>query len=466
MSVSACAYYNGLYNARTDAHAADKLSRAGREDEAAGRYASAAARAETVLVRYPTTRWRGQALMVAARSHAFSDDCAAARPRLAEALALPGLTAADREPLLVARGACDVREAHPGLALETLEPLAARGLPSTRPGAALWAARAAIALGDADRARRVLGALDAGAAQWELAQASLAGHRWAAAESLLALRAARGDVRPGLAPMLRTLWLAGERDGVERLVNRWGESGAPAGDKVALHMLTADLQLDARLDALARQHLLAARRLATDSSADAEAAARLTLLSLAPLARVEDVAAAVRRGALPARGSRLQRRLEDNVLLVELLGRRTDASGASLYLAAEVARDSLRASRLAVQLFKRIDQVAQGTVLASRALFAAAIMEPDSAPVLHARLRERYPASPWTLALDGASPGDSPAYADAEASLRVAWTSVALQFADSLKRLRAPAVPAGTGRRTPPASTPQVAPPPTPTTTP
>ena len=78
-----------------------------------------------------------------------------------------------RQQLLVAQGVCDVRDAHPALALRTLEPLAATGLPSVRPSAALWAARAAIALGESDHARAVLGSLDAGAAQWELAQAAL-----------------------------------------------------------------------------------------------------------------------------------------------------------------------------------------------------------------------------------------------------------------------------------------------------
>ncbi len=459
-SLTGCAYYNGIYNARTEARAADRLSRAGRESEAAGRYAVAAAKAESVLVRYPKTRWRADALVVAARSLAFSNDCAAARPRLVEALALPALTPDVREPLLVARAACDVRDAHPLRALETLEPLAVAGLPAVRPTAALWAARAAIALGDADRARRVLGSVDAGAAQWELAQASLAGHRWAVAESLLTLRAARGDVRPDLAPMLRTLWLAGERDGVERLVTRWGASGARASDRLALHMVAADLQMDARLDALARAHLLAARRLAADTASDAEASARLTLLSLAPLWRLEDVSAAVRRGATQSRGSALQRRLEDNLLLVEMLSRRNDASGASLYLAAEIARDSLRADRLAVQLFKRIDQAVQGAVLAPAGLFTAAMLDADSAASLHARLRDRYPRSPWALALEGGNPGDLPAYDAAEARLRTTWTDVAVQFADSLRRAREPNAPTAPKRLARPAAKPRVTVPP------
>jgi hypothetical protein len=445
-SVSACAYYNGLYNAKVELAAGDALARAGRETEAAARYAAATAKAETVLVRYPRTRWRPDAVNVAARAAAFSGECATARGHFAEALATPAKDASARELLRVAQGVCLVRDARPLLALETLEPLAAGGQKAVRPVAALWAARAAIALGDADRARRVLGTLDAGAAQWELAQASLAARRFAVAESLLTLRAAKGDARPDLAAMLRTFWVVGERDAVERLVRRYEEAGTRAGDLLALHMMVADLQIAAWRDSLARGHLLAARRLAMDSVTDAEAAARLTLIALAPLSRLEDVAAAVRRGASAARASAVQRRLEDNLLLTEMLAARTDASGASLYLAAEVARDSLRAPRLAVQLFRRIDQSLQGALMAPRALLSAAVLDIDSTTALHARLRERYPRSPWALALDGASPVDSPAWDISEQSLRVAWNDVALQFADSLARLRAPAA-AGAAKR-------------------
>lgn len=446
-SITACAYYNGVYNAKTELTAGERLARQGREAEAGSHYAVAAAKAETVLVRHPRTRWRAQALSIAARASALSGDCASARPRLVEALALPASDPSERDRLLVAQGVCEVREARPVSALAILEPLAERGQSSVRPVAALWAARAAIALGDADRARRVLGALDAGAAHWELAQASLGAHQYATAESLLALRAARGDARPELTPMLRTLWLAGQGDAVERLVTRYHAAGTRASEKLSLHMLAADLQIDAGLDALARAHLLAARRLAVDSVVDAEAVARLTLVSLAPLSRLEDVSAAVRRGSVQGRASLIQRRLDDNLLLAELLAGRADPSGASLYLAAEVARDSLRAPRLAYQLYRRIDQTLQGAVMAPRGLFAAAVLEPDSASTLHARLRERYPRSPWALALDGGSPGDFPAWEVSEATLRVAWKDVALQFADSLTRLRTPVVP-GANQRT------------------
>jgi len=449
-ALTGCAYYNGVYNAKAEARAGDRLSRLGRESDASARYAEAAAKAETVLVRYPKSRWRPQALALAGRTLALAGDCAPARPRLREALALPVLDAEVREQLLVAQAACDVRDAHPALALRVLEPLAARGLPSVRPGAALWAVRAAIALGDAEHARVVLGSLDAGAAQWELAQAALAEHSYAVAESLLTLRAARGDVRPDAVPMLRALWVSGQRDAVERLVNRWGGADTRGGDKLTLHMLAASLQIDAGVDAAldvrARAHLNAVRRLATDSVTDGEAASLITLIALAPLSRLEDVSATVRRNATTGRSAVLQRRLEDNVLLVELLANRTDPSGASLYLAAEVARDSLRAARLAIQLFKRIDQTVQGAVLAPRGLATAASLDADSAAALRVRLRERYPRSPWTLALDGANPGDLPAYEAAEATLRVAWRDVALQFADSLKRLRSPTPPAATKR--------------------
>ncbi|MDQ8154442.1 MAG: hypothetical protein P3B98_07240 [Gemmatimonadota bacterium] len=446
-SSSACAYYNGVYNAKTELKAGDRLASTGRDAEASARYGEAAAKAESVLVRFPRTKWRPLALAIAGRGLALSGNCPAARGRLVEAAAAP-LDARTRDLLVVAQGACDVREARPGAALAALEPLATRGHPDARASAALWAARAAIALGDAARARAVLGSLDAGAAQWELAQASLAAHQYAAAESLLTLRAARGDVRPDLTPMLRTLWLAGERQAVERLVGRYHGASTRAGEKLALHLLVADLQMDVGWDDAARAHLLAARRLSVDSVTDAEAAARRTLLALAPRRRGEEVAAAVRRGSASGRGAALQRRLDDSVLLLELLAGRPDNSGATLYLAAEVARDSLRAPRLAVQLFRRIDAQVQGAILAPRGLSAAAVLESDSAAPWHARMRDRYPRSPWTLALDGASPGELPAWEVAEATLRVAWNDVAVQFADSLKRLRTPVVPGANARAT------------------
>lgn len=434
--LSACAYFNGIYNARVELRAGDRLASRGREGEAEVRYSAAAAKAETVLVRHPRSKWRSQALVLAGRAAAHAGDCSAARPRLAAAIRLPSADAAMRDMLTLAVGVCEVREAHPAAALTLLEPLAVSGSPRVRQPAALWAARAAIALGDADRAKAVLGRIDAGAAQWELAQASVAAHQYAAAESLLALRAARGDARPDLAPMLRTLWLAGLRDAVERLVTLYDAAGTSAVDRLALHILTAELQVDAALDDSARVHLLTVRRLAVDSTVDAEAAARLTLLALAPLTRLEDAGAAVRRGSAQAKGAALQRRLEDNLQLVERLAGRSDPSGASLFLAAEVARDSLRARRLAFQLFRRIDQTTQGAVLAPRALSAAASLDADSAPALRARLRERYPRSPWAQALDGASPSEFPAWEASESALRTAWTEVALQFADSLARQR------------------------------
>ena len=57
-----CAYFNGVYNAREAERAANRLLRAGREGEASGSFATAAAKAETVLARHPKSRWRDDAL--------------------------------------------------------------------------------------------------------------------------------------------------------------------------------------------------------------------------------------------------------------------------------------------------------------------------------------------------------------------------------------------------------------------
>lgn len=434
-----CAYYNGIYNAKAEARAGDRAARAGRDNEARGRYALSAQKAETVLVRFPRSRWRPDALLLAGRGNALSHDCLVARERLEEFLALPARSRQERERATIARAGCDVRDARSSIALADVEPLVAGGATTEiRREAAVVAARAAVALGDPVRARGFLGRIDASGAQWELAAASLAVGELATAESLLTLRAARGDWRPEFDAALRELWSVGAPAAAERLANRLGASKARPADRISAHSTIAELAMSARRDSTARVQLMAIRRLAIDTLVDAEASVRLTLLDVGRLARLEDVAALIRRSAVNNRGTLLQRQLEDNLLLVQLFESRQDLSGASLFLAAEVARDSLRADPLAAALFQRVEERLSGSLLAPRALLAASAMLPDSAPVFAARMRERYPRSPYTAMLDGANGAALPAHAAAEQSLRTAWQTVVGVHVDSVNQLRGP----------------------------
>jgi hypothetical protein len=432
----ACAYFNGVYNAKEADQQATRLLRGGRESEAAGSFAVAAAKAETVLVRHPKTRWRGEALYLAGRGFAYSNQCERATGRLTEFLALTGQPAERRDRATLALATCSYHKGKHTEALTLLDPLTRSRKRDIATQASLWAARSAIRLGNTGKAQRYLGAIDAGVAQWELAAASIAEQEYPRAESLLALRARSGDYRDDLPAALKALWAAGRQDQVETIVSRYDRAGGAASEKAALHLMMADLEMQARRDSMARLHLLAVPRATSDTVARKEAASRLTALrvrELSSLALVED---AIVKGAEVARGTALQTRLEDNLLLVKILERRRDISGAALFLAAEVARDSLGSRGLAHALFKRIENEIPTALLAPKALLAAAELLPDSAPVYHQRIRTRYPTSPFRLLLDGGDPANAITYRQADVALMSTWRDAAKVAADSITARR------------------------------
>jgi hypothetical protein len=86
-----------------------------------------------------------------------------------------------------------------------------------------------------------------------------------------------------------------------------------------------------------------------------------------------------------------------------------------LFIAAEMARDSLAADRFAVRQFRRVVADWPESPFAPKALLALALLEPQQADSLHQVLVDRYPASPYLAMARG---GDPPEYAVLEDSLR------------------------------------------------
>ena len=432
-TLGACAYFNGIYNAREAERSGAKLLRSGKEAEAAAQYGVAAAKAESVLARYPKSRWRGDALLIAGRGAAYSNQCDRAIARLTEYLASRGLAPERRAEAQLPLGRCFVAKDRYLDALGLLDPLSRSADKQIAPQAAIWAARAAIALGRDDDALRYLASVDAGSAQWELALSSLGRRDYARAESLLTLRARRGDYRDDLLPALRELWRAGDRGKVRSVVLAFDGSRAPAATKARVHLALADLMIDSAADSLARLHLLRAQRLAADSALDAEAASRLTLLALHDLSSLADVQSQLARARPAARGTAIHRRLEDNLLLLEVLQGRTDYTGSSLFLAAEVARDSLRAPKLALTLLQRLLHSMPNSLVAPKALLAAAELLPDSADAYRDRVIREYPGSGFAMALTGRDPSALQSFRQTEELLRQFWTTAV----DSVAKLRA-----------------------------
>jgi hypothetical protein len=211
--------------------------------------------------------------------------------------------------------------------------------------------------------------------------------------------------------------------------------------------------MSAEGDSLARHHLTAVRRLSTNPTVDQEVAARLGLLSLRRRATLEEVQAAVTRTASAASGSPTLRRMQDNLMFVRMLEAKPDATGASLFLAAELARDSLRAPALAHTLFRKLETTQPSSLLAPKALLAAAALMPDSAEAYRTRIVNVHSRSPYALLVAGADVPFEAVYRQTDELLRNAWNLGLAQFTDSIRKLRPPA-PGAPGSQVPPTTPP------------
>ncbi len=445
-----CAYFNGIYNARQAEKRGDRLSRSGRLALAAAVYESTAVKAESVLAHHADSKWADDARYLAGRGWALAGACDRARPHLDAVLATSTLDARRRDRATVALGICRTRAGEHAAALALLAPLTRADDRALSRTASLWAGRAALALGDRDEALGYLERVGDATRDWELGEFLLDRGELAAAESALVRRAAAGDGDARLDSAVARFWRAGDRAAAERLVRAAERSRLSPSRRGWLHIALADRWDAAGDDSAALEHLASARAAARDTLVAREVAARMLAIELRSLATPAEVDAAVAAGRRKARGTAIMQRLEDNLLLFQLLQQRNDQSGAGLFLAAEVARDSLRAPALALSLFRDLPASAPASPFAPKALLAASAIAPDSASAFRARLDGAYAASPYAALVDGGGAEAAERVRVLDARLGELWSTVTKVWADSLKTLHevptsaAPLAPART----------------------
>jgi hypothetical protein len=238
--------------------------------------------------------------------------------------------------------------------------------------------------------------------------------------------------------VLRRLWLGGDTASALRLAVAVAGSRAPSAQKARVRITLGELLASTGRDDEARDVLAVVPRLSADSAIVGRARVLLAQLSLGQATSVDEVADLLKR----ARPALDRGRLADAVLLVRLLEREDPETGAGKFLAAEIARDSLRAVRLARILFVGLPPLSP---LAPKAWLAAAALAGDSASAFAIEARRRWPASPYVLAIDGRDSADTLSIAVPEAALRTAWGHAIVVYGDSLLAHRATAV-----RETPP----------------
>lgn len=423
-AVSACAYFNGLYNANRLANDARSAEADGRTGAARSLWQQAAVKAESVAVRYPASKHRDDALLLMGEALSEIGECRRAVPPLRTAVDETPEAALRRRARL-ALGRCLVIVGRPDSAVDALGPLAA-GAPPFADAARLWRGRAYMALGRYGLAITDLRQVASGDAAFDLALAYLTLDSLEAAHDVLGSKWSAPYAEERWADVLDAMELSAAR---ARLVDSLaGRSDFTSGQRSRLFLAEARrLALEGRLEA-AEVRFRRATEAASDSAAGRAAGAERALIELrrtTDLDRLGTLAGEMERAVLgsvqltwPAgRFAALLRTI--TAALVEAPRPYDDLR---LFRLAELMRDSVGARPLAGTLFGQVHERHPDSPIAPKALLAEAELgsaPPEQTVLL---LERRYPDSPYARVLRG---DPAPEFLALEDSLRTLLRRIA-----------------------------------------
>ena len=423
-----CAYYNGLYNANRLADEARKAEREGRRSEARSLWAQVAVKAESVATRYPDSRYRDDALLM--QGHALKEigECPDAIAPLHEAVAVStDLELRAQAGLLL--GECHLSAGEADSAWSVLSSLVDHPDSSMSSRALLWRGRAAMArrepadaLSDLRRTREPDGLFDRAEALTALG--------WASDAAAVLDTARRLPFDEGR--WVRALRSLGEVDLrassslVQRLLTR---GDLTSGQRARL--LMADAQRWAVLDrAYALDRFTAAASAAGDSLEGRLARAHLVMAEARQTTNLDRVVELTDElGALMLEGNEVADLAGSFAAVLDAI---VFAIGPPepvhpdlhLFRRAEEARDSLLAPPLAGQLFLLVAQRYPSSVIAPKALLAAAMLRQEIADSVQRVLQSQYATSLYTRAAGGDFP---PEYSAIEDSILALLNDVVLR---------------------------------------
>jgi len=415
-----CVYYNGLYNAERLVKRAEKAEREGRTGEAGNYWGEAAVKAETVLARFPTSKWADRARFIDGKALQRSGNCDAAVGPLGR-VALEGRDAALADEAAVLWSECLAQLGRPEAAGFAVERLIGSSDPAVRSEASFRAGVAYRRTGRADEAVALLKGSDLPEARGELAVALAEAGRLSEALALTDSLIVELDT---LVPWGALLAAIGREDIIDasKFLDRVGSYVRPSPDTAA-RWLAEDAERWLRVDtAQATRRWRQAYDAAPTRQGGVEALVRLLRFRLAhsgDVAILDTVIAAVaeiepgagegafRANALGVAAGGAKRRLDS----LDVRAPQGDLRG---FLLAEELRDSLNATLLSAGVFERVASERPESPYASKALLAMAAAFPARRDTLMAMVIARYPADPYVIAVTG---GDSPAYRVLEDSL-------------------------------------------------
>jgi tetratricopeptide (TPR) repeat protein len=435
-----CVYYNGMYNANRLARSAKKAEHEGRTFDATGLWGQVATKAESVVVRHPTSKYVEEARVLRGVALARMGQCDEALGPLSRI----GLTA-HRQDLVeeawVATGRCQITLGHLAAADAAFSQLLESKDADRRREAHYQHGHLLRMAGRYDEALSTLEAYREPRVQTErvlaLAGAGRAPEAFALADSLMA----ESDTTRRWDSVVVAL---GQQDPVaaSTLVERVRHLPGQTQESQARLLYEDGLRL-ARVDT-AR----AARRLrecsGTGGTGTSAGRARLELLRL-DLRRVsqpeellpimDSLSAITLRFKVTDQATQLGPAVAAVHATSTTVTPPTPQGDLRLFLAGEVARDTLEAPRLAVEIFRRILAWWPSSPYAAKVVLATQQLDTTWADSARAILETQYPDSPYLALIRGES---TPAYKQLEDSLGAFAASLAARPAPGGVRRRQP----------------------------
>ncbi len=415
-----CVYYNGMYNTNRLAKSARKAERDGRQFEAQSLWGQVITRADSLVLRHPTSKYADQATVLRGLALARLNQCQEAVGSLGR-LSMADLPTDLAEESAMALGRCQLQLGDPALADLAFARVLNSADSARRHEARLRHARALRMTGAYEEALTLLRENPDARAREDLLVSLAASGRTDEALAFADSMLARNDSSFVWDSVVATI---GGRDprAASAIVTRLdGDPHTPA-ELRARRLYDDGVRLIGVDSAAALARLQQAARIPGSTDGSDRARLRLLRTSLSGARSLEELApvgdslvalaahptnAGLEASALAAMVAQL-RQLNDSAVPEVPLG------DLRLFLGAEAARDTLHARALSATLFRRLGDEWPASPYAPKALLAAELLDPSDPDGTRLRLDSLYRDSPYLALVRGE---DSPAYRVLEDSL-------------------------------------------------
>ncbi len=436
-ALGACVYYNGMYNANRLASSARKAEREGRTFQANGLWGQVATKAESVLVRHPTSKYAAEAGLLRGVALARLGQCDQALNWLSRLLITERRTDLTEEALL-ASGRCQLAIGNLSAAEAAFGRLRDSKNRERRQEARFQQARLLRQAGQYEGALAALAGIQEPRADAERVLALAGAGRVPAALALTDSMIAKGDTTKRWDSLVVILG-KDKPSAASLLLDRVRRVSTRTPELQSRILLEDGLRLSKIDPARAAARFREAMTIGGNGDAATRSGLALIQLHLTQVTQPSDLPPILdslkRLDARSDVASDEIGRFASSVADVHTAAVSTTADSAhgdlGLFLAAESARDVLGAHRLAEAMFRRIPTEWPGSPYGPKAILAAQQLNPRWADSARALLDERYFESPYVAAVWGEA---TPEYRQLEDSLGAFAAASALAKSTETRR--------------------------------